>query len=261
MKTGKRVAAAFLALVMAFSLAACGGGKEQTPQEVYKAALEKMSGLNGMDVSMDMTMNMTDGTESLDITMAADIRAKDVNKETMTMDMKMDVGLMGMTMTVQAYYADGYYMMDTMGQKVKYPMPLDEAVSQAIMQDMDMNAMGEIEMSEADGVKTLSYSVDTAKMAEDGSAEEYLSLLENMGLGDLGAESMSFDSISGTMTVSKDGYVLSNSMQMSGSIEEMGQKMDVTMDMNMTYNNPGQDVAVEIPNADDYMEIDPSMMG
>ena len=82
-----------------------------------------------------------------------------------------------------------------------------------------------------------------------------------MGLGDLGAESMSFDSISGTMTVSKDGYVLSNSMQMSGSIEEMGQKMDVTMDMNMTYNNPGQDVAVEIPNADDYMEIDPSMMG
>jgi len=50
-------------------------------------------------------------------------------------------------------------------------------------------------------------------------------------------------------------------MQISGSIEESGQKMDFTMDINVTYNNPGQDVTIDLPNADDFMEIDPSMLG
>lgn len=262
MKTRNRVLAVLMALALVLGLAACGGGgdKAQTPQEVYAAALAKMNELGGMDASMDMTMNMSDGTDSMDITMEADIRIQDMNKDTMVLDMSMDMGVMGMTMTVQAYYADGYYLMDMMGQKMKYAMSLDEATEQASMvQEMNVEALGEIEMTEADGVKTLSYSVDAAKM-EDG-AGEYLSVLENMGLGDLAESGMTYETISGTMVVNQDGYIQSNSMSMSGSIEESGQKMDFTLDISITYNNPGQDVQIELPNADEYMEIDPSMLG
>ena len=260
MKTRNRVLAALMALVLAFGLTACGGGKEQTPQEVYAAALAKMSELSSMDADIDLTMNMTDGTDSMDITMAMGMKVQDLNKDTMAMDMSMDVSLMGMTMTIQAYYADGYYLMDMMGQKVKYAMSMEEAIEQAsVAQEMDVQALGDIEMTEADGVKTLSYSIDAAKMEEN--SQEYLSILENLGLGDLGGTGMTYDTISGTMTVGKDGYVQTNSMTMTGSIEEAGQKMDVTMEMSMTYNNPGQDVKVEVPSADDYMEIDPSTLG
>ncbi len=261
MKTRNRVLAVLLACLLAFGLTACGS-KEQAPEEVYAAAVAKTNELSGLDANLDMTMTMSDGTESMDIAMAAVMKIQDMNKDTMAMDMKMDISLMGMTMTMQTYYTDGYYLMESMGQKVKYAMPLDEAMGQtAMLQEIGAEALGEIEMSEADGITTLSFEVDTAKLLEEGMMEEYMGMLENLGLSGMDDSGMTYNSLNGTVTINKDGYIASNAMQMSGSIEESGQKMDFTMDINVTYNNPGQDVTIDLPNADDFMEIDPSMLG
>lgn len=263
MNTRNRVAAVLLVCLLAFGVTACGSSnKGQTPQEAYKAAIAKTNELSGMDAQMEMAMTMSDGTESMDITMDAALKIQDMNKETMVMDMKMDIGLMGMAMTMQTYYMDGYYLMETMGQKIKYAMSLEEAMGQtAMIQEIGAEALGEIEMSEADGITTLSFEVDTAKMLEEGMMEEYMGMLENLGLSGMDESGMTYESLNGTVTINKDGYIASNAMHIGGSMEESGQKMDFTMDISVTFNNPGQDVTIDLPNVDDYMEVDPSMLG
>lgn len=260
MRKGNKVLAMVLALVLAVSMTACGGKKE-TPQEVYKAAVEKTGALSGMDADMDMNMTMTDGTETVEIAMGAAIKLQNVGKEDMAMDMLMEMGLAGMTMEIQTYYADGYYMMDMMGQKMKYEMPMEEALEQAsVGQEPNVDILGDITMEEADGVKTLSYQVDAAKMQED-SVEEYMAILESMGMGDIDGTDVNLKTMDGTMTVNKDGYVASSTIHMVCTMTIEGTELDCDVQIAITYNNPGQDVAVEIPDVSEYTEIDPSMLG
>ena len=130
-----------------------------------------------------------------------------------------------------------------------------------MIQEIGAEALGEIEMSEADGITTLSFEVDTAKMLAEGMMEGYMGMLENLGLSGMDESGMTYESLNGTVTINKDGYIASNAMHIGGSMEESGQKMDFTMDISVTFNNPGQDVTIDLPNADDYMEVDPSMLG
>ena len=263
MKTRNRMLAAILAVVLAFGLTACGGGgKEEDAESVYKTAMEKMNSLESMAAGMDITVKMSDGSESMDITMDAEMKIQDIKKESMTMSMDMNVGMSGITMAIQAYYADGWYMIDTMGQKMKYQMPLEEAAGQASMgQGMDLSALGKVTMEEKDGQKTLSYEADIAKMKENATAEEYLSFLDSLGLGELAETGLNYQTVEGTMTVNGDGYATSNTIHIVASIEEDGQSLEMDINVAVTYENPGQDVTVDIPDASEYTEIDPSMLG
>ncbi|MCI8403075.1 MAG: hypothetical protein HFI38_13465 [Lachnospiraceae bacterium] len=261
MKRSKRGLALVLALVLMLGLTACGG-KKQTPQDVYNEALAKLREMSSLDGNMEMTMSMTDGTEALEISMESEIKIQDLNKESMLMDMKMSIGMMGISMDLQTYYVDGYFLMDMMGQKVKYKMPLEEAVAQAsVLQEMDTSAMGEINMEEKDGIRTLTYQVDVSKMSENMSSEEYLGILENLGLGDMAGDDMTYDLIEGSMTVDKNGNILTNQAHMTGTTDLEGTKLSFEMEMTITYNNPGQAVTVEAPDASEYMEIDSPAAG
>ena len=107
MKTWKRVMALALAGLLLLGVTACS--KEQTPQEVYRAALEKQKDLTAMDMSMDATVNISSAGESVDVTMSMDTKVQNLNKDNMAMDILMNVNLMGISMEIQAYYVDGYY--------------------------------------------------------------------------------------------------------------------------------------------------------
>ena len=261
MKTKNRILAAVLAVVLAFGLTACGGGGKEDAKDVYKAAMEKMNSLESMAAGMDITVKMSDGSGSMDITMDAEMKIQDIKKESMALSMDMNVGMSGITMAMQAYYADGWYMMETMGQKMKYQMPLEDAMGQAAMsQGMDLSALGEITMEEKNGEKTLSYQADIAKM-KDANTEEYLSFLDSLGLGDLADTGLTYETVEGTMTVNSEGYATSNTIHIVASIEEDGQSMEMDINVAVTYENPGQDVTVEIPDASEFTEIDPSTLG
>ena len=63
----------------------------------------------------------------------------------------------------------------------------------------------------------------------------------------------------GTMTINSEGYYEAASiyMDMSATISAEGESMDVgyKIDMDMTYNNPGQEVNFEIPSTEGYQEM------
>ena len=88
-----------------------------------------------------------------------------------------------------------------------------------------------------------------------------MSILESMGLADMmGDTNMTYDSMSGTMTVNEDGYMTSNNVSMAGTVDVEGTPVNFELQMGLTYNNPGQAVTVEIPDASEYIEIDASML-
>ena len=260
MKKMKRMLSVLFALALMLGLTACSSAP--TAQEVYDQAIANLNAATGLDANLDMTMTMSDETDSMDISMGAAMKAQDVKTETMKMDMLMNVDVMGMSVEMQTYYADGYYMMDLMGQKIKYAMPLDDAMEQvSLTQELSDEMMENLTMEESDGVRTLSYSVDVAKLGEASTAEEYMSILESMGLADMmGDTNMTYDSMSGTMTVNEDGYMTSNNVSMAGTVDVEGTPVNFELQMGLTYNNPGQAVTVEIPDASEYIEIDASML-
>lgn len=259
MKNRVRVAGLMLAAVLAIGMTGCA--KKQTAEEVYKSAMEKTNALTAIDMTMEGTIGMAAEGETMDVTLEMDAKMQNLNQEDMRMDMAMNVGMAGISMDIHAYYADGYYLMEMMGQKLKYPMTLEEAMNQAaVMNEMAVDTLSELTMTEENGVKKLSYSVDIAKLSETTSSEEYLAVLEGLGLG--GAdESIQYQSMDGTVTVNKEGYVSETTVHMVYTTDIEGTEVSNDVQLNIIYNNPGQAVEVEIPDASEYTEIDPSLLG
>ena len=256
MKTKKRVSMWLIVLLMVCSLMGCSKEKELTPEDVYVAAYEKIYSVPGIDVEMDMDMSMAAEGETMEMGLKADLLMENPNSEEMKMDMKMTMNMLGIGIDVQAYYVDGYYLMDMMGQKIKYLMPMDEAMGQAaMMQEVAVEALSEITMTEEDGLRILNYSVDMAKLAE-GFMDEYLN---NMGMAEM-QEGLEYKSMQGVMKVNEEGYPVEIMMKLEMTMEMEGVQVDCAADMTAVYNNPGQPVTVEIPDASEYIEVDAESM-
>ncbi len=263
MKNVKKAMSWLIVLVMVCSLVGCGKEtKKPTAEEVYKAAYEKVNQMNDMDATMDMDIIMTAEGESIEMGVESDILMEDINKETMRMNIGMAMDMLGMTIDIQAYYVDGYYLMELMGQKMKYVMSLEDAMGQtSTVQEVNLEAMSEITMVEEEENRVISYKVDGTKLKE-GYMESILSNMEGMGMSSEEAmEAITFQEISGTMTVNGEGYATEISMDMSFTMEMEGTVIDCQAIVEMEYHNPGQDVTVEIPDPSDYIEVDPNTMG
>ncbi len=256
MKMAKRVGMWLMVFVMVCSLLGCSKEKELTAEEVYALAYEKINSMPGMDAKMDMDMSMTAEGETMEVGLEADLLMENLNSEDMKMDMKMTMNMLGIGIDVQAYYVDGYYLMDMMGQKIKYPMPMDEAMGQAaMMQEVAVEALSEITMTEEEGLRVLTYSVDMVKLTE-GFMDDYLN---SMGMAEM-QDGLEYKSMQGVMKVNEEGYPVEITMELEMTMEMEGVQVDCTADMVAVYNNPGQPVTVEIPDASAYIEVDPETM-
>lgn len=253
MKKLRRTAAVILAMVMVFSMAACG--KKQDPKEVFNAMVEKNASLTSMDTTSNMVMTMKQGEETLDMTMEIAMKVSGMDGEGLKYLAETTTSVAGESMDISMFYTDGYYYMDMLGQKMKYPMDLDTILktvkqsSQSTMITSDM--MKEITL-EQDGDNTvISYTADPEK------AKAYTdSLMGQMGSLTGGEDAVpTIKALSGTYTVNKDGYYTDAAIKADMDLTVQGETVSVTLDMTMKMNNPGQEVTVELPDTADYVEI------
>ncbi len=275
----KRTLTAVLCAAMLASLTACGGGsdskpaagaadqttaaqetvKELTPEEIYKEAMEKNASLESMDVDMVMNMNMTMGEQAMDMKMDMKMQSAGKGEDTkllMTSTTEADGQSIEMTM----FYADGYYYMDAMGQKIKYLMDASEIAAQTEAQtagvELEVEWLTDLTVEDQGEDKLLKFVGDPDKMhdyvqdtlANSGSANG----LEGMDL--------TVNEISGEYLIGADGYYKDAKIKMDLTLSADGQEAKMVMDIDMTYNNPGQPVEVTIPSTDGYTEVDASMM-
>ncbi|MCI8512915.1 MAG: hypothetical protein HFE83_13155 [Lachnospiraceae bacterium] len=166
----------------------------------------------------------------------------------------------GQSIEMTMFYADGYYYMDAMGQKIKYLMDASEIAAQTEAQtagvELEVEWLTDLTVEDQGEDKLLKFVGDPDKMhdyvqdtlANSGSANG----LEGMDL--------TVNEISGEYLIGADGYYKDAKIKMDLTLSADGQEAKMVMDIDMTYNNPGQPVEVTIPSTDGYTEVDASMM-
>lgn len=254
MKKMIRTAAVILSTMMVFSMTACA--KKADPKEVFDAAVKKNAELTSMDMDTTMKMTMTQGEENIDIAVDMKMKMSDVGKDTMQYLAETKTSLMGQTMDATIFYKEGYYYMDSMGQKIKYPMDLTalmESVKQSTEStNLQSDQLKDLTMEKEGDNTILTFTADPEKM------NEYLTdIMGSMsGMGAMGDMQMTFKEASGTYTVNKDGYYTDMTMKMTVDMDLQGEAVTMSLDLTGKVNNPGQDVTVELPDTEGYTEIE-----
>ena len=64
------------------------------------------------------------------------------------------------------------------------------------------------------------------------------------------------DSVSGSLTVDKNGYLSKQNYTFAFTAEAEGQSVDYEMTMESTLKNPGEEVSITIDDPDSYEEVD-----
>lgn len=243
-----------MALVMV-CVAGCGS-KQMTAEEVLAKATEKQQAMTSMDASMKMGVSMDIAGESIEYDADMDIKASNLNEEDMQMSMQTNMNILGQEMTMNTYYTDGYYYMDAMGEKGKMAMDIAEITDtlkqNSAFTEIPADAYKSLEMAEEGGNRVLTYVADGSKLTEVVN-----SLMGSMmsALGGMEDMDMSLGDISGTLTVDKDFNVIAQTMKMDMTMTIEGMDVDASVDMDMTVNNPGQEVTVGLPDdLDSYEE-------
>ena len=258
-KIRQRAAAVMAGAMLAAAVTGCAG--KQDPKEVYDAAVAKNAALESVDVDADMKIGLTMGEENMEVEVATNIKADQSDKEHLKYLTTASTTLQGQSIETTAFYTDGYYYMDAAGQKLKYPMDVEEMIKtiedSVGTAEMTSDSMESIELKEDGDNRILTFTADPEKMS--GYLDEVMGSLGDMGA--LGDVNMTIDSASGEYTINKDGYYTDMKMDMAITMEAAGSTMNMTIGMTGSYNNPGQAVEVTIPDTEGYTEIDPALMG
>lgn len=252
----KKVLSVLLTAVLAMSLTACGGSKDA--KTIYDDATKKTSELTSMDVKSVVNMQMTQEENTTDISMDMDMKIADINTDSMKYLAQGTTSVLGQTVDISMYYEDGYYYMDSMGQKIKYAMDLDAIMEQVKQSteggNLQSSYLKDLSVKTEGDTEVLTYTVDAEKM--DDYVQE---LMGQMGT-DIEGVTYLIKEASGEATVNKDGYFENSKVKLTMDMSMQGESITIVMDTDSTYNNPGQAVEVTAPDLEGYTEVDPSTL-
>lgn len=251
-----------LCLLMVLSLVGCtkgNGSKSSDPATIYEEASKKTSELKDMAGKASIKMKMSQNDQDMDITMDMDMKITDSNTKDMKYLCDAKMSMLGMDLDMTMFYTDGYYYVDTFGQKMKCAMDYSEMLEKAngttIKTDELAKYMKDIK-SKKDGDNTIiTFQLDGEKMTQ---------FIQDMMTGfGTATEGETFSGIDGNIeaTINKDGYFSAVKMNLVLDMEIEGESGKMNMEMDMTYDNPGKSVEdIEIPDLAGYTEVDPSEM-
>lgn len=251
-----------LSLLMVLSLVGCtkgNGSNSSDPATMYENASKKTSALKDMAAKANIKMKMTQNDEAMDIGMDMDIKITDSNTKDMKYLCDAKMSMFGMDLDMTMFYTDGYYYVDTMGQKTKcvmdYSDMLEKVNGSTIKTDELAKYMKDIK-AKKDGDNTIiTFQLNGEKMSQ------YIKDMMS-GLG-TDTEGETFSGIDGSIdaTINKDGYFSAVKMNLVLDMAIDGESAKMEMEMDMTYDNPGKSVeGIEIPDLAGYTEVDPSEM-
>lgn len=210
-------------------------------------------------MTIDMQMKLMQGEESLNIGSKMDMKIKGNGTDTMEYYTDSVTTLMEQEISSTMFYKDGYYYMDTMGQKYKYAydvQQLMEQVEESISASApEISGIQNIAAEEKDGTTILTFDVDPSQMN---------AYVEN-ALGALGdasqTGSVEIQKVSGTCTVGSEGYFTTTDLNMSFSMDIQGTAVDVEATAASSISNVGDQVTISYPeDLNEYTEVDASLV-
>ncbi len=192
----KKLTAILMVIVMlAASMTACGGGKDssKTALELYSTAFTQLNESSSYSAATKIDVDAEADGQKISVKMTGDI--SQINKSDNQIEIKaiMDASGMGQETKITAYYKDGLYYTDTMGQKTKEEMSVDEATVQSNSRIIDIpkDSVKEQSVKDIDSGKEINMTLDGQKIMDLGTTafggmiDQIKDSAEDMKMGDI----------------------------------------------------------------------------
>lgn len=275
-----RIGAASLAAVLLLSLAGCSGTPDQGGTSsaattttaakpdawaLFKTAAEKSGALTSVNADYTVKVKVEVEGSAIATNISGNVKSSgegDARKAAVTCTMEM----LGQSVPMASYYADGFSYAETLGMKIKTPVSYEDFAGEAGYSFADTDEMNETDfksaaVTEENGLTKIALPMSEAlakKLA--GTAAE--SAAEGLG-------ETKFTDFKAVFVIDAAGYLsemtvdctASVTMDLSdptGSGDESAAQQEMTMVINMAmkYVNPGEEVTVTLPeNLDEYEDM------
>ena len=259
-KKGAGVLMAGVCCIGLLTAAGCSRKEEAPdPKELYRAAVEKNGALTDMDMTMETKMTMELAGETMDVNMDMNMLMTGYNTPDFKYQMDATTGLLGQNIEMTAFYTDGYYYMETAGQKIKYPYDLDQITE--LVQENQTNMVSDDAMTELTAEKEgentrLTFTGDPAKMTEYTK-----DLLAGMQAGTETAD-FTIEKAGGSYLINPDGYYIESNVDMDMLMNISGSEVSVNTQVTGTVNHPGEKVEITLPeDLSSYTEVSQDLLG
>ena len=253
----KKIIRILMALMVILTVVGCDSKTTtQSPKDIYNNAVKASRNAEYVDMTTNTDIAFTSTTEGLDmdISMTVDYLSDSSDKDNLKFLFELKTNMFGQDSEMSAYYMDGYAYAEILGQKIKMKISLEEFQDIAKIETLFIKAedMSEFSMEEKDDTYVFTYVANE---------ETIIELLKNTsGFGDMYNEDMDIqgvkiNSMSGTTTISKEGEVISELINVDANIEESGVTVGFVMNNNTIYNSINEPLDITLPNADEYIEM------
>ena len=253
----KRLMTALLAAVMTVTMAGTALAAED-PAALLERVTQKANELDSMDCNLGVhaVMVMQDPEMDLDLSLNLDMmmnmKMYQIKSGNLRYKADMAMEFLGQTEYATVFYKDGYYYMDSNGEKIKYPMDLNSMIASVeqttAAADLAPSLMKSLSVREEGENRVLSYVADPAKM--NAYVQDALKpLLGSMDVG------MIIREVKGEYVINKDDYYTSMNMYMVMDMSSYGETLRIIMLLEGNFNNPGQPVNLELPSTDGYSDL------
>lgn len=168
--------------------------------------------------------------------------------------------LLGEEVEGSIYYENGWAYTDMYNQKIKQEMSVSEMMS-------NMNEFTDSFVTTLDYMDELSLTTDGENRIlnytlNDTKFNEYLSLI--LGTASMSSllddATVSIRNASGNYVINPEGYCTNAKIYMDMSMTMYGETINISIDANVGYANPGQPVSIDAPNTAAYASTDYSSL-
>ena len=221
--------------------------------------MEKNGELTDLDMTMGTKMTLEQAGETVDIDMNVDMLMSGYNTSDLQYQMETTTSLLGQNIEMTAFYTDGYYYMETSGQKLKYPYDL-EAITEQVE-----NSMGGTVSSEAMTELTAEKEGENTRLTFTGDPEKMTNytkeILSNMQTGTETAD-FTIEKAGGSYLINPDGYYIESNVDMDLLMNISGSEVSVNTKMTSTLKDPGKKVEITLPeDLSSYTEVSQDLLG
>ena len=234
----------------ALCLAGFGGMYSQAAfapevEKAYNTAVQGQDALDGLDVSVSETT--VSSTTNLSAAKKVKLKVSGIESNYL----KASIEVLTDESTSESYYLDGYYYTTTSDGKQKREMGREDIwtlINSEIYLDMTSNYLKML-YSKSDDVGTTYYFAATGDTLGDYAKK----LLTGVG----GDESVSIDSLQGTMETNAEGHVQQRSLQIVYSVTSGDDTETFYTQTLAQFHQDGEAVSVDLPDLSDYKEPEP----
>lgn len=221
---------------------------------LYQEADLKSSQLPGLDIYAGIQMAFTYEGLTIPITMNMLLKYHDLNQANMEYFSMTALSMMGSKQSITSFYTNGCYYLDGgSGQRYKMKISPEDMTKNltfggltgqfgAFMNNMQIT-------SQENGSKILFYSTDEAGFEQylKGLFDEIWPSLSNYGI--------KIQQLNGRAILTPEGYFSRENISIYMTLSEDGETMGILLNLDINYNNPGQNVTIEFPSTEGYQEL------